>query len=155
MISLPSSASQEWYRSQRSKSRALSFLTKKKSQRIRLLRVVGREDCQIAIWIKDKCSGGNKGPNRSIVIKAGSICELKDLLEMPDCFGWTLILHNASWNSTLSPPQPLHSYQEVYKRLPPLQSTASAIRSISSLLILSIFTCIVMLLRHIISLSLT
>ena len=148
LIALSSSASEEWYsmsRSQRAQSRTLSFLTKKKSQRIRLLRVVGREDCQIAIRIKNKCSGGGKGPQRSIVIKAGSICDLKHLLEMPDCFGWTLILRNASWNSTLSPPQPLHSYQEVYKRLPPLMSTASAIRSVSPLLILSIFAGILML----------
>ena len=147
-ISLPSRASQEWYRSPRVQSRALSFLAKKKSQRIRLLRVVGREDCQIAIRIKDKCSGASKGPKRSMVIKAGSICELKHLLEMPECFGWTLILRNASWNSTLSPPQPLHSYQEVYKRLPPLVSNESATKSVSPLLILSIFTCIPMLHIH-------
>ena len=80
-ISLPSRASQEWYRSPRVQSRALSFLAKKKSQRIRLLRVVGREDCQIAIRIKDKCSDASKGPQRSIVIKAGSICELKQYLD--------------------------------------------------------------------------
>ena len=142
-------------RSQRAQSRALSFLNKKKSRRIRLLRVVGREDCQIAIRIKNKCSGGGKGPRRSIVIKAGSICELKHLLEMPQCFGWTLILRNASWNSTSSPPQPLHSYREAYMRLSPLMSTASVIRSVSPLLFLSIFTCIPMLQRHKNSLSLT
>jgi len=157
-------ASGEWHSisgGQRTKSEIqLSVLATRKSQIIRSLRVVGKEDCQIAIRINEKCSGGRKGPQRSIVIKAGSICELKDLFERPHCFGKVWILHNATWNSenpfssahdnVTTTSSPMVTPQKRAKTTPspkftpqkrPITSRTSAISSAPIFLILFMIAC--------------
>merc|ERR1712117_806394 len=138
-------ASGEWHSisgSQRTKSISqLSVLATRKSKSIRSLRVVGKEDCQIAIRINKNCSGGRKGPQRSIVIKAGSICELKHLSKRPHCFGKVWILHNATWNSE-NPFSSAHDNvtttpsQKFTPQKRPISSRTSAISSAPIFLIL-------------------
>ena len=68
----------------------------------------GTEDCQIAIRVGENCSGDEKGYRRSIVMNGISDCNRYELyapwLVRPECLGRALFLHNASWNSTWSPP---------------------------------------------------